>query len=460
LSRLVVVSNRVAPIDEGQAAAGGLAVGVLAALKETGGLWFGWNGEIVPTQPAKPDLQKVGPLTYATVGMTRRDYNEYYTNFANATLWPLFHYRLDLTRFDQRSFNGYLRVNSRFARLLQPLLRVDDFLWVHDYHLIPLAAELRRMGADHPIGFFLHTPLPAVEILLALPRHEAMMRALCAYDLIGFQTVNDLSAFYDYIVLEAGGEVLADGVVRAFGRTLRAGVFPIGVEVDNIVTIAAKHDNSPTAKRLRQVQHGRELIIGVDRLDYSKGLTERFHAFEAMLEANPEMQGKVALMQVAPPSRGDVGGYNEIRRELETAAGHINGRFADFDWVPIRYLNKSFDRDELTCFYRHSRVGLVTPLRDGMNLVAKEFVASQNEADPGALVLSRFAGAAHELVDALIVNPHDTGEVADAIHRGLTMPLRERRARWRSMMAQLRRHDVHSWRNDFLNALERMPNGE
>ncbi|MPY69076.1 MAG: alpha,alpha-trehalose-phosphate synthase (UDP-forming) [Alphaproteobacteria bacterium] len=457
MSRLVVVSNRVAPIDEGQPAAGGLAVGVLAVLSETGGIWFGWNGEITPTQPSKPDLTKVGQLSYATIGMTRRDYNDYYTGFANSTLWPLFHYRLDLTQFDQRNFTGYLRVNSRFARALQPLLRVDDRIWVHDYHLIPLGDELRRAGSDHPIGFFLHTPLPAVEILLALPRHEQLMRALCAYDLVGFQTVHDLSAFYDYIVLETGGEVRPDGTVHAYGRTLRAGVFPIGVDAENIVKIAAKHDSSPEAARLKEVLHNRKLIIGVDRLDYSKGLPQRFRAFEAMLEAEPSMHGKVTLMQVAPPSREAVGGYTEIRHELETLAGHINGRFADFDWVPIRYLNKSFDRDELTCFYRHSKVGLVTPLRDGMNLVAKEFVASQNEKDPGVLVLSRFAGAAHELEDALIVNPYDLGDVANAIHKGLTMPLRERKARWRALIAQVRRHDVHQWRNEFLGALERMP---
>lgn len=454
MTRLVVVSNRVAPIDEGRAAAGGLAVAVLAALREMGGVWFGWNGEIVSTQPAKADLQKVGNLTYATVGMTRRDHAEYYNGFSNSTLWPLFHYRLDLTNFSRRSYTGYQRVNARFAKLLQPLLRIDDVIWAHDYHLILLAAELRRAGANHPIGFFLHTPLPPVEILLALPRHEELMRGLCAYDLVGFQTVNDLSAFYDYIVLEAGGEVLSDGIVRAYGRTLRAGVFPIGIDTADVVAQAEKHDNSAEAKRLRSILHDRALIIGVDRLDYSKGLVERFRAFEHLLEVHPDARGKVTMMQVAPPSRSDVGGYSEIRHDLETAAGNINGRFADFDWVPIRYLNKSFDREELTCFYRQSRVAMVTPMRDGMNLVAKEFVASQSEKDPGVLVLSRFAGAAHELDDALIVNPYDIDDVTNALHQGLTMPLAERRRRWRAMMARLQRHDVHNWRHDFLTALQ------
>ncbi|MHA1107995.1 MAG: alpha,alpha-trehalose-phosphate synthase (UDP-forming) [Alphaproteobacteria bacterium] len=454
MSRLVVVSNRVAPIDEGQSSVGGLAVAVLAALRAMGGVWFGWNGDIVATQPAKANMQKVGNLTYATVAMTRRDHSEYYNGFSNSALWPLFHYRLDLTNFNRRNYTGYLRVNARFAKLLQPLLRIDDVIWAHDYHLIPLAGELRRTGANHPMGFFLHTPLPPVEILLALPRHQELMRGLCAYDLVGFQTVNDLSAFYDYIVLEAGGEVLSDGVVKAYGRTLRAGVFPIGIDTADVVALAKVHDNSAAAKRLKEILHDRALIIGVDRLDYSKGLVERFRAFEHLLEEHPDNCGKVTMMQVAPPSRSDVGGYMEIRRDLETAAGHINGRFADFDWVPIRYLNKSFDRSELTCFYRQARVALVTPMRDGMNLVAKEYVASQNEKDPGVLVLSRFAGAAHELDDALIVNPYDIDEVTAALHQGLTMKLGERRARWRAMMARLNRHDVHHWRKDFLTALQ------
>lgn len=457
MSRLVVVSNRVAPIDEGKTAAGGLAVAVLSALSESGGIWFGWNGETVTTPPPKPDLITVDNLTYATIGMTRRDYTEYYIGFANSTLWPLFHYRLDLTSFNRRQYRGYLRVNNRFAKALAPMLRMDDTVWIHDYHLIPMAAELRHMGVSHPIGFFLHTPLPALEILLALPRHEDLMRALCAYDLVGFQTVNDLAAFHDYIVLEANGEVRPDGVVTAFGRTLRADVFPIGIDVESVAKLSAAHANSEETRRLKAVLHGRTMIIGVDRLDYSKGLVERFHAFERMLEQHPEHNGNVTFMQVAPPSRGDVGGYAEIREELETTAGHINGRFADFDWVPIRYLNRSFERDHLTCFYRNSRVGLVTPLRDGMNLVAKEYIAAQDPKDPGVLILSRFAGAVHELQEAVIVNPYDLDGVANALNAALGMPLKERQERWRTLFNRLQRHDIHAWRRDFLAALQHQP---
>ena len=460
MSRLVVVSNRVAPIVEGKAAAGGLAVAVLAALKEEGGIWFGWNGEVLSSVPPKPELTQVDRLTYATIDMTRRDYNEYYNGFANSTLWPLFHYRLDLAKFSRRNFTGYLRVNANFAKALFPLLRIDDTIWIHDYHLIPMGEELRRLGCRHPIGFFLHTPLPALEILLALPRHEQLMRAMCAYDLIGFQTMNDLAAFHDYIVLEADGEVLDNGLVRAFGRTLRTEVFAIGIDTEELEILAKEADHIEERERLMTTLQGRSMIIGVDRLDYSKGLVERFRAFERMLEVYPKERGAVTLLQIAPPSRSDVGGYNEIREMLETTSGNINGRFADFDWVPIRYLNKSFERPELSCFYREARIGMVTPLRDGMNLVAKEYVAAQRADDPGVLVLSRFAGAAHELDGALIVNPYDVDEVANALHKALKMPLQERQQRHLRMLGRLRRHNVHDWRREFLAALESAPREE
>ena len=454
MTRLVVVSNRVAPIDESRASAGGLAVAILAALKNYGGMWFGWSGEVVGTLPPKPTLNQQEDLTYATIDLTRRDYAEYYAGFANSTVWPLFHYRLDLTTFDRRYFTGYMRVNNRFARNLFPLLRTDDILWVHDYHLMPLGGELKRFNARQPMGFFLHTPFPVPEILLALPRHRELVEALCAYDLIGFQTVGDLSAFHDYIVLEGGGEVLSDGVVHAFGQTVHTAVFPIGIDTEAVEALADAHDNSEKFRRLKQNLQGRALIVGVDRLDYSKGLVQRFQSFERLLENHPDNLGKVTLMQIAPPSREDVRGYSEIRHSLETAAGHINGRFADFDWVPIHYLNKSFDRAELACFLRASRIGLVTPLRDGMNLVAKEYVASQKPSNPGVLVLSRFAGAARELESALIVNPYDIDEVSNALRKGLEMPLGERRQRWNVMMQRIRGHDVYSWREDFLGALE------
>jgi trehalose 6-phosphate synthase len=449
MKRLVVVSNRVAPTEEGHAPSGGLAVAVHAALRETGGIWFGWSGDVVSTAPEQPDSNPIDNLTYVTIGLSRRDYLEYYIGFANATLWPLFHYRLDLAGFKRREYAGYNRVNHRLARYLGPLLRRDDTIWIHDYHLIPMAEELRRMGVNQPIGFFLHTPFPAVQVLVALPCHAALVRALFAYDLVGFQTEDDLTAFRDYVVSEAGGRVDPDGRLRCFGRTLRAEVHPIGIDTVNVAAMARRYDTT----HLREEIDGRHMVLGVDRLDYSKGLVERFRSFERMLEQHPEAHRRSFFVQIAPPSRGEVQGYAEIRRELEESAGHINGRFADFDWTPIRYLNKSFERDELTGFFRCAASALVTPLRDGMNLVAKEYVASQDAADPGVLVLSRFAGAARELTEALIVNPHDVDDVAGALGRALVMPVEERRRRWRAMMDRLEAHDVDAWRNAFLDSL-------
>jgi trehalose 6-phosphate synthase len=462
LTRLVVVSNRVAPIDEGKQAAGGLAVAILSALKKSGGIWFGWSGEVVATPPGDPELTEAGRLTYATLHLTRRDFEEYYNGFANSTLWPLFHYRLGLTNFSRRTCEGYERVNALFARKLAPLLHPDDMIWVHDYHLIPMAQELRLMGHGQRMGFFLHTPFPSPEILVALPTHARLMRGLCAYDVVGFHTEVDLRCFANYIRYEAGGRVEERGpgrglVIEAYGRRLLARAFPISIDTEALTALAASAAHARQTERLRESLVGRDLIIGVDRLDYSKGLPQRFEAFHCLLETYPANRGRVSFMQIAPPSRTDVPEYQAIRKELETASGHTNGRFAEFDWVPIRYLNKSFTRRTLAGFFRVSRIGLVTPLRDGMNLVAKEYVACQNPEDPGVLVLSRFAGAAQELSAALIVNPYDVEAVAEALQRGLSMPLEERRERYEANMEVLRKHDIAKWRDDFVGALTAAP---
>ena len=459
MSRLIVISNRVARVTEGKAAAGGLAVAMLAALKASGGIWFGWSGETKASPPEQPHIHRVGRLTYATMDLSQQDLDEYYNGFANSTLWPLFHYRVDLMSYARTNFAGYRRVNSLFARKLNPLLRDDDIIWVQDYHLIPMGEELRRAGVRNRIGFFLHTPFPAYEILTALPEHETLIRALCAYDLVGFQTENDLNAFRDYIRFEARGEVLGDGLFRAYGRTFRAAAYPIGLDTDTVEAQAAEAAGSRHTERLRASLGGRSLIIGVDRLDYSKGIPERFQSFENLMSAYPANRGRVTFMQIAPPSRTDVQQYSELRERLEHMAGSINGRFAEFDWVPVRYLNKGFNRRTLTGFLRTAAVGLVTPLRDGMNLVAKEYVASQDPENPGMLVLSRFAGAARELGAALIVNPHDCEGVADALQRALDMPLAERRERWEEMIAVLRRNDITAWRERYVDALSAMPQG-
>jgi trehalose 6-phosphate synthase len=397
-------------------------------------------------------LTQADGISFATIDLTTADYNDYYKGFSNRTLWPLFHYRIDLTSFDRGFHAGYVRVNAQFAAALADLLTPDDLVWVHDYHLIAVGQELRRLNARQRLGFFLHIPFPTTEVLLTLPTHRELVQALFAYDLIGFQAPSDLRAFHDYVRVEAGGRVFDDGRVSAFGRTIRADVFPIGIDAAEFAALA----QAPDAERYRQRMidaGGGDVIIGVDRLDYSKGLIERFAAFEALLTAYPDNRGRVSLLQIAPPSRSDVPEYIRLRRELEAAAGRINGRFAEFDWAPIRYLNRPFARRVLAALYRFSRIGLVTPFRDGMNLVAKEYVAAQSEESPGVLVLSRFAGAAQQLDGALIVNPYDVQGVADAIQVGLKLDLAERQRRWRSMMSVLQHEDLAAWRRRFVGAL-------
>ncbi len=449
----MVVSNRVAPITEGEPAAGGLAVGVLDALRARGGVWFGWSGEVV-ADPVAHAGRVVGPITVFTLDLSRRDYDEFYRGFANGTLWPVLHYQIGFSRFAWAEFAGYRRVNEQFARSLLALLRPDDLVWVHDYHLLCLAEALRAAGATNRVGLFLHTPFPEPGVLMTVPAHAELVRAMCAYDLLGFQTETDRTAFADYLVRQAGGSVLDDRALTAFGHVLRTGVYPIGVHLDQARAEAEHKLHRRQAMRLRSSLNGRLLILSVDRLDYSKGLRQQFLAFERFLEDEPQRHGEVFFMQIAPPSRGDIETYREIRHELEAEAGRINGRFADVDWMPLRYLNRGFPRSALMPLYAEARVGLVTPLRDGMNLVAKEYVAAQDPDDPGVLVLSQFAGAARELGAALIVNPHDEAAIAAALEQGLSMSIEERRARHAAMLDVMRRNSLDVWRDRFVGDLE------
>ena len=452
MSRLVAVSNRVSMTRPGRSA-GGLAVGVLAALREQGGIWFGWSGQIAQ-ETRDASLNEQGNITYATIDLTENDVEGYYNGFSNNSLWPLMHYLLGFFSYSRRDYEAYCRVNALFARKLIPLLQPDDIIWVHDYHLIPLAAELRRAGAKQPIGFFLHVPYPDFDVLRALPPYEHMLRSLAAYDVVGFQTERDLGSFRESVCQpEVGGQALAPNLLSAFGRTFRADVFPIGVDVAGCRRDATANLDTPAVRSFLVSLSGRDLLIGVDRLDYSKGLDLRFRAYEQMLAKYPSNRGRVIFMQIAPPTRTGVRAYDEIRQALEQAAGNINGRFAEMHWVPIRYLNKGYDRGVLMSLLCLSRVALVTPIRDGMNLVAKEYLAAQNPTDPGVLVLSRLAGAAAELDGAVLVNPYDKDGVADGIQRALDMSREERCERHQAMLEVLNRNDIHVWRSRFVDAL-------
>ncbi len=457
MTRLVVVSNRVTVPTDNDVRAGGLAVAVQDALAQRGGIWFGWSGKAIQKADPEPHITKVGSVTYATLDLSRTQYHAYYNGFANRTLWPLFHYRIGLMSFSKREFACYREVNELFAAKLVPLLHEDDTLWVHDYHLILLGEELRKRGLQRPMGFFLHTPFPAAEIFTVLPQHEELARALCAYDLVGFQTDRDLRSFLDYIVHEAGGGIMGDHLIHAFGRTLRVEIFPIGIDTELYEKAGAMAEDSEAVQQSKRDLGDLSCVVGVDRLDYSKGLVERFQAFECLLVNYPELRRKTTLLQIAPPSRSEVPEYKEIRRHLEGEAGRINGQYAELDWIPINYLSRSYNREELAGIYRMSKIGLVTSLRDGMNLVAKEYVAVQNPEDPGVLVLSRFAGAAGELEAALIVNPYDSEGVADAIARGLAMPLEERQERWKAMIEVLRTNTLMKWRDSFIESLNEAP---
>ena len=423
-------------------------------LKKTGGVWFGWSGDVSERPHSNPSVVHKGGLTVATVDLSSDDYDEYYSGFANSDLWPLFHYRIDLASFNRENYQGYLRVNQRFARALAPMLKPSDTVWVHDYHLFAFGEELRRMGCEQAMGFFLHIPFPAREVLTTLPVHDVIVRAMFAYDVIGFQTDADRDCFVDYVVKEAGGRVEDDGHVSAFGRTIFAGVFPIGIDAENFSRFATSKNAMVHRRRLEKVLRRRLAIVGVDRLDYTKGLANRFLAFERLLEHYPENHGKVSYVQIAPTTRADVPNYSDIRRELEGIAGRVNGEYSEFDWTPLRYINRSFSRQALAGIFRLCRVGLVTPLRDGMNLVAKEYVAAQSARNPGVLVLSRFAGAAQQLEGALIVNPYDIQGVADALQTALNMPLAERKRRYSTLITSVREDNVVRWRESFLERLE------
>jgi trehalose 6-phosphate synthase len=455
MSRLIVVSNRVTvPESKTRAPAGGLAVALSACLREYSGFWFGWSGQTAETFTGELNRKVVDGVPIVTVDLEESDFQEYYNGYANGALWPLFHYRIDLTHYDRSFGAGYERVNRLFAETLAPLIQDGDLIWVHDYHLIPLGRELRRLGVTNPIGFFLHIPWPAAQLITTLPRHRQLVESMFAYDLVGFQTDEWLWAFESYVLGEAGGSWAADGRLEAFGARLRARAFPIGLDYDTFSALA----NSPVAGRAydRMAANSvfRQLIIGVDRLDYSKGLEERLMGFERFLEDNPEMRREVLYLQVAPTSRAEVEAYQELRARIDSLAGRINGHWADVDWTPIRYVHRNFRRDELAGMYRAAKVCLVTPMRDGMNLVAKEYVAAQNPDDPGVLVLSRFAGAARQMSDAVIVNPYSHEEMSEALRTALTMSRPERIRRWRRLEEGVRTNDAKVWRDSFVEALK------
>jgi trehalose 6-phosphate synthase len=456
VSRLVIVSNRVG-IPDGSARAGGLEVAIRPALKQSGGLWFGWSGRVTQAAPKAAATVVKDNVSYVTVDLQKDDYEEFYNGFANRVLWPILHYRLDLAEFTRRDLGGYFRVNEFFASNLEKVLQPDDVVWVHDYHLMPLARALRERGHKNKIGFFIHIPFPPPEILTALPNHERLIPALGNYDVVGFQTETDANNFSRYLATEVGLKPVGPDSFDYDGRVTQVGVFPVGIETEPFAKLARRAVDTPFVREVFESLSGRAMIIGVDRLDYSKGIPDRMNAFERFLSNFPDWHGNVTYLQITPRSRSDIQEYADIARQVGEAVGRINGNFGEASWTPVRYINKAHSRTALAGLYGVSRVGLVTPLRDGMNLVAKEYVAAQDPDDPGVLVLSRFAGAARECTAALLVNPYDAEGVAIAIHRALSMSLEERRQRHAVNYRALMRHDLSQWAERFLNQLEAPP---
>jgi trehalose 6-phosphate synthase len=436
-------------------AQGGLSGALNSALKDYGGIWFGWSGEESEDRTGNINLQRNDGVTTATIDLSTRDIDEYYNGYANSTLWPLFHYRLDLTEYERETGKGYERVNERFAECVTPLIEEDDLVWVHDYHLLPLGERLRSRGLKNRIGFFLHIPWPPARLFVSLPYHERLVRTMLEYDLIGFQTEEWLESFLHYCRKELGAEVNEDsGQISFEGRTTTAKAYPIGIDWDHFQAQGAKDEARIAEQRLLSSTRDRTAMIGVDRLDYSKGLPERIDGIGRFFDQHPERTRDLVFIQIAPPSREDVESYQKIRTELEQKTGQINGARSEVDLVPIRYVNQGYSHAELFGFFRASKIGLVTPLRDGMNLVAKEYVAAQDPEDPGVLILSRFAGAAHQLPDAVLVNPHSPDDLSHAIRIALDMPLEERKARYQAMIETIRDDNVQDWTKRFCEDLK------
>jgi trehalose 6-phosphate synthase len=455
LVNLVVVSNRLARGKANEPMTGGLAAALLPVVEKSGAIWVGSSGRVRDGNQKEPfaEIEALGAGALAMLDLPAAHYGGYYEGFANSALWPALHSRADLIRASQEDYVSYREVNAFMARALLRFQKPDSAFWIQDYHFLALGAELRDLGVTQPIGFFLHTPWPARAVIGGVPNHRELIEAMLGCDLIGFQTDEDCENFLSYIQSDMQLPVRGGFITSRYGKT-RAAVFPIGIDPEKFAQLATKAMTHPDVSRLRRSLNGERLAIGVDRLDYSKGLINRIKAFDRMWTLHPSLKRTMSLLQIATPSRGGIEAYGNLQSDVARLVTDVNGIHGEVDWTPIRYLNKGFGQAVLAGLYRTAQVGVVTPLQDGMNLVAKEYVAAQNPADPGVLVLSKFAGAANELDTALLVNPHDIDGMARSIATAIAMPLSERRMRWEAMMAKICRHTIQQWFADFIDALQ------
>lgn len=447
MSRLVVYSNR---IPLGQAASGGLVVALEKTMESRGGVWIGTRLDDTVT---RHQLQAYtgGKFDRHALHLPADEYNKYYLGYSNSVLWPLFHGRTDLLDVAEGQLAAYASVNRKLAEATKHLIKPSDTVWIHDYHFIPLASELRKLGIRNPIGFFLHTPFPSSSHIQALTHRDRLLAWLSAYDLVGLQTQRDVSAMIEVCRTIFSGQMLPDGRIRCESLDIWPASFPIGIDGRQFRDTAISHQ-VPASK----IALGQKLLIGVDRLDYSKGLPHKFRGFRRYLHEAGETTARSTLLQIASPTRESVEAYQDIRRDLERLTGEVNGEFGQLGYVPIQYIHKSIPRHDIAGLYRRADIALVTPLVDGMNLVAKEFVAAQDEEDPGVLILSEAAGAAEQLkIGALMVNPYDPASISNAIEQAVGMSREERVRRHQAQWNEIARRDVHWWTRTFLDKLKR-----
>jgi trehalose 6-phosphate synthase/phosphatase len=467
-SRLIIVSNRLPVVlnkeKDGRwntvPGSGGLVTALAPVLRNRGGLWIGWPGTFEALDKNSEEVlagaTRDAGFTLKPVALTSEEIEKYYFGFANKIIWPLFHDLLSKCDFDPSYWSSYQKVNRKFARVIKRHLAGDDYIWVHDYHLVNVAQELRRLGVKDNIGFFLHIPFPPLDIFMKLPWRFQILRALLNYDLIGFQTLRDRRNFMHCVrtlikdlSVQGKGQVLT---LRVGGRDVRVGAFPISIDFKEFASLASTKGVADEAWYIHEELPNVQIILGVDRLDYTKGIIERLEAFRNALLRYPELQGKVVFVQVVVPSRRKIPEYEDLKVEIERLVSEINGQFTRSGWVPIHYLFRDLNRSGLLAYYRTAEIALITPLKDGMNLIAKEYCASSLE-ETSVLILSEFAGTAAQLQKgALLVNPYDKEGVADAIHKALNMPTDERRQRMKRLRASVKKYDIYWWVNSFLNA--------
>ncbi|MEJ2718997.1 MAG: trehalose-6-phosphate synthase [Deltaproteobacteria bacterium] len=463
--RLVIVSNRLPVVIErdGQdwsirPSSGGLVTALAPVLRNRGGLWIGWPGtmdEVELDEPLAAGAKSAG-YSLKSVTLSREDRDKFYYGFSNEIIWPLFHDLQGHCNFDPDYWVAYQTVNRNYAEVVKEEVRSEDYLWVHDYHLMNVARELRQLGVDAPIGFFLHIPFPPLDIFMKLPWRFEILQALLEYDLIGLQTLRDQRNFTQCV-----RTVIKDVHVRGKGqvvsvelghRDVRVGAFPISIDYRSFAEHAVTHEIADRAWYIHEDLPKRHIVLGVDRLDYTKGIPYKFEAFRNLLTRYPELREKITLLQVVVPSREDIPRYQSLKMEIERLVGEINGLFTVSGWVPIIYIYRNLDRPELLAYYRTAEIALVTPLKDGMNLVAKEYCACSVEEDC-VLVLSEFAGAAAQLQKAaLLVNPYHIESMADALYQAFTMDMAERRSRMARLRKSVRENDIFRWVDSFLNA--------